>query len=393
MKAHTGPGRAAGFILAMVIASTASASEQSNANYATISAKAKPTEGAPVSITVNYFLGWTGAWDTTILKATKIWEKWLPAGSTVEWKRNLQGPPVVTDLLADKQQIGYLGDNPAIVATTKRSLASVSIVGVNLISYGRMCGTFVVRSDAPQFKDFKEAAKWLDGKTVGVPKGSCADRLGRVILASEGVNVTWQQMQGEVIVTSLQAKKLDAGVIYEPHLSKTVFDGHARYAISAGAYNEVDADMVLMRNDFIEKNRNAAVGWMKANIEALYFLRDRPRETVELLKKELPDFTRENIWYALYGTLPEGVGAKAPVAKASLTILPESKALIERAHKFLVDTKVVSTPKLADNAVRTDIVDQAFQELGLDPGKELFELPANARNPFKGDEVAEAGKQ
>lgn len=390
MKTLARAGRVAGLIVTMGLASAASAADQSDVTQAAIAAKAKPAEGAPVAITVNYFLGWTGAWDTVVLRATKLWEKWLPAGSTVEWKRNLQGPPVVTDLLANKQQIAYLGDNPAIVSTTKRALASVSIVGTNLVSYGRMCGTFVVRSDAPQFKDFKEAARWLDGKTVGVPKGSCADRLGRLILAAEGVNVTWQQMQGEVIVTSLQAKKLDAGVMYEPHLSKTVFDGHARYAISPGAYNEVDADMVLMRSDFIEKNRAAAIGWMKANIEALYFLRDKPLETVEIVKKELPDYSRENIWYALYGTLPDGVGAKAPVLKASLAISPEAKELIERAHKFLLDNKVVSEPKLADDAVRTDIVEQAFKELGLDPGKVLFELPAGARNPFKGDVVAEA---
>ena len=36
------------------------------------------------------------------------------------------------------------------------------------------------------------------------------------------------------IIRLLQEKKLDAGVMYEPHLSKTVFDGHARYAISPG---------------------------------------------------------------------------------------------------------------------------------------------------------------
>lgn len=393
MKALTKVGRVAGLVCSMGLASAASAAGENGATYSSIAAKAKAADGAPVAITVNYFLGWTGAWDSVILRSTKMWEKWLPAGSTVEWKRNLQGPPVVTDLLANKQQIAYLGDNPAIVATTKRALASVSIVGVNLLSYGRMCGTFVVRSDAPQFKDFKEAAKWLNGKTVGVPKGSCADRLGRHILSTEGVDVTWQQMQGEVIVTSLQAKKLDAGVMYEPHLSKTVFDGIARYAISPGHYDEADADMVLMRSDFIEKHRSAAIAWMKANIQALYFIRDKPIETVDLLKKELPDYSRENIWYALYGTLPNGIGAKPPIEKASLVILPESKSLIERAFKFLVDSKVVNTPRLPDDAVRSDIVDQAFKDLGLDPNKELFELPANATNPFKDDALAETGSR
>ena len=82
-------------------------------------------------------------------------------GSEVSWKRNLQGPPVITDLVAGKQEIGYIGDNPSIVATTKRALAPISIVAVNATSPGRMCGMIMVRIHAPQAKDYKEAAQWL----------------------------------------------------------------------------------------------------------------------------------------------------------------------------------------------------------------------------------------
>ncbi|MBX9811806.1 MAG: nitrate ABC transporter substrate-binding protein, partial [Burkholderiales bacterium] len=190
------------------------AADNSAATWKSIAAKATNAHGAPVEIKTNYWLAWTGAWDTVIMKEAKLWEKWLPKGSKVEWKRNLQGPPVITDLVANKQQIGYIGDNPSIVATTKRNLAPISIVAVNEMSPGRMCGLVMVRADAPQFKDYREAVKWLNGKTVGVPKGSCADRLGQFIFRKEGVSVTWQQMQGEVIVTSLQAKRIDAAVLY-----------------------------------------------------------------------------------------------------------------------------------------------------------------------------------
>ena len=233
----------------------AMAADYNQADYKTIAAKAAQLTGPPVQISTNYWLAWTGAWDTVILKETKLWEKWLPKGSTVEWKRNLQGPPVITDLVANKQQIGYIGDNPSLVATAKHELAPISIVAVNTTSPGRMCGSLLVRQDAPQFKDHREAMKWLNGKVVGVPKGSCADRLGQYMVKKEGVNVTWQQMQGEVIVTSLQAKKIDAAVWYEPHLSKAVFDKYGRYAVSPAAYGESDANTILMRKDFIEKNR------------------------------------------------------------------------------------------------------------------------------------------
>lgn len=374
---------------AVSLSAASQAAEYNTADHQTIAAKAKQLAGEPVAISTNYWLAWTGAWDTVVLKEARLWDKWLPKGSTVEWKRNLQGPPVITDLVAGKQQIGYIGDNPAIVSTTKRDLAPVSIVAVNEMAQGRMCGGFIVRSDAPQFANYKEAVKWLEGKTVGVPKGSCADRLGQYILQQENVKVTWQQMQAEVIVTSLQAKKLDAAVMYEPHLSKAVFDGHARYAIFPAAYGEADADAIVMRQDFIDQHKEVAVAWLKANIEALYFMRDRPIETINFVKKELPDYTRENLWFALYGAPPASTGAEGAVLRGMMALTPEARGLLERGYKFLHSLKIVQAPSLHPDALRDDLVSQAFAELGLDPNKGLFEIQPGRTNPFKGDDLVE----
>ena len=360
-----------------------------DATSKSIAAKATRASGPPVQISTNYWLAWTGAWDTVVLKETRLWEKWLPAGSTVQWKRNLQGPPVITDLLADKQQIGYIGDNPSIVATTKRDIAEISIVAVNEVSPGRMCGLLVVRTDAPAFANYRDAMKWLNGKVVGVPKGSCADRLGQVMLKKEGINVTWQQMQPEVIVTSLQAKKIDAAALYEPHASKAVFDGFGRFVASPAAFGELDANTVVMRKDWVEKNRAVAIAWLKANIEALYFLRDNPLETIDMVKKELPDYTKENLWFAMYGKLPAETGGADVALRGTMTITPEVQALLTRGYAFLREIKVAQEPTLHPDAVRTDLVTQAFKELGLDPAKALFEIPAGlpSQNPYKGDQL------
>lgn len=374
---------------AVSLSATTQAAEYNTASHESIAAKAKQLAGEPAAISTNYWLAWTGAWDTVVLKEARLWEKWLPKGSTVQWKRNLQGPPVITDLVAGKQQIGYIGDNPAIVSTTKRDLAPISIVAVNEMAKGRMCGGFIVRSDAPDFASYKEAVKWLEGKTVGVPKGSCADRLGQYILQQEDVKVTWQQMQAEVIVTSLQAKKLDAAVMYEPHLSKAVFDGHARYAIFPAAYGEADADAIVMRQDFIDQHKDVAVAWLKANIEALYFMRDRPVETIDFVKKELPDYTRENLWFALYGSPPASTGADGAVLRGMMALTPEARELLERGYKFLHSLKIVQAPSLHPDALRDDLVNQAFAELGLDPKKGLFEIQPGRTNPFKGDDLVE----
>lgn len=372
----------------LVFAPLAGASE-AQATYEEIVAKRMQVEGDPIQINSNYWLAWTGAWDTVVMKETRNWEHWLPAGSSVSWKRNLQGPPVITDLLADKQQIGYIGDNPAIVSTTKRDIAPINLVAVNTTSPGRMCGHLVVRADAPDFASYKEAVAWLEGKTLGVPRGSCADRLGQAILKAEGVNVTWQQMQAEVIVTSLQAGKIDAAAVYEPHSSKAVFDGYAKYAISSNPYGELDADAIVMREDFIAEHRDVAKAWLKANIEALFFLRERPKEVIELVKKELPGYTKENLWQAIYGNLPEETGAGDTILTGQMSLTEDVRDMLLRGYSFLRSIDVVVEPEFAPGAIQDDLVTEAFTELGLDPTKPLFVLKESdfGSNPYKGDEL------
>jgi len=355
-----------------------------NSSYATISSKAVQAQGDAVNVNVNLFLGWAGAWDTVVMKQANILEKWLPKGSKVEWKRNLQGPPVITDLLANKQNIAYLGDNPAIVSTTKTSIAPLKIVGFNMVSMGRMCGVLLVRSDAPKFNSPEEVFKWLKDKKVAVPKGSCADRTGQEMMRLAGIKVDWRYNQAEVIVTSLEAKKIDAAVVYEPSASNAVENGVARYALSGAFYKLLDADAIIMRQDFIQNNRPAAVAWLKANIEALYFMKEKPIETVNLIKKEIPQLTRENIWQAFYGQMPSNTGSLPIVNNAVMTITPATKELSGNVFAFLKSLNVVQG-ELASDAIDPSLVMQAFKELGLDPEKALFELRGGLPkdNPFK----------
>ena len=54
---------------------------------------------------------------------------------------------------------------------------------------------------------------------------------------------------------------------------------------------------------------------------------------------------------------------------------------------FLFESKITQSATLPPGSVREDLVNQAFQELGLDPTKALFQLPGASKNPFKGDNL------
>lgn len=375
------------FSLSLAVLAAPLVQADATLTYEDIAKLAKPVAGSPVQIKTNYFLAWTGAWDSVILREKELWKQWLPEGSTVEWKRNLIGPPVVTELLAGKQNIGYLGDNPAVASTTKRQIAELNLVAVNAASPGRLCGNLIVRADAPQFASPEEVLKWLDGKTVGAPKGSCAERLTQVMAKQSGTRFKFRALAPEVIITSLQAGKVDAAMIFEPYASKAVFDGAGRYGLSAGFFGEQDANALIMRRDFIDAHPEAAVAWLKADIQAMLFLRDHPIESIEIIKKELPEYSKENLWYALYGALPSETGANEEVMRGAFAFTPTVNDLIARIAGFLHESRLSQQAELPEGAVQPQLIEQALKELGLDASQELFTAKGSTSNPFKGDEL------
>jgi hypothetical protein len=102
----------------------------------------------PVQITYGYHPYWTGAWYGVILKKKELWKKYLPPGSTVRFEPHLTGPPMINAMLADKMQIGTMGDMPSLVLTTKQKIADVRLVSVTMFSNGQTCNKFLVGKNA-----------------------------------------------------------------------------------------------------------------------------------------------------------------------------------------------------------------------------------------------------
>src|SRR5690242_10208813 len=79
--------------------------------------------GEPVKLTVGYQPYYTESWSGVVISGLQLWKKHLPPGSEVEFQVGLQGAVIVGQLLADKQQIGYMGDMPSLVATNRSDVA------------------------------------------------------------------------------------------------------------------------------------------------------------------------------------------------------------------------------------------------------------------------------
>src|SRR5438477_11024979 len=164
--------------------------------------------GSPVKLVVGYQPYYTQSWSGVVMRGKKFYEKYLPKGSEIEFQIGLQGALVVNNMLAGKQHIGYMGDMPSIVATTKQEVADVRLVANLGLAYDQ-CNAFLVRNDAPQFKSDQEAIRWLAGKTVAVPKGSCTDRFAQATFKRFKIDPKeYLNQNNEVITSTFRAGKL-----------------------------------------------------------------------------------------------------------------------------------------------------------------------------------------
>ena len=320
----------------------------------------------PVDIVYGYHPYWTGGWNGVIIKAKELWKKYLPKGSTVRFEAHLTGPPMVNALLADKMQIGTMGDMPSLVATTKRKRADVRLVSVPMFSMGQNCNKILVRKDAPDFKSVKEAMAWLNGKPFAVHRGTCANRFVESVIEKGGFKPSKVlSMAIEVIASNFEAGKLDAAAMWEPHARRAVERGHAKYIATGAPWNETDADFTLMRQDFIEKHPEAAIGWMKAEIEAVQFMINNPKETSELMAEAMTGYDRLIAWKALYQKNPKAIGGAKYNYIGKMVFDADVLKIMNDGYAFLHRKRVLKSPKAPPNAYNDMPIKTALKQMGL----------------------------
>jgi NitT/TauT family transport system substrate-binding protein len=324
----------------------------------------------PVHIVVGYQPYYAGAWSAVVVKERELWKKYLPPGSTVDWEVGLQGSVITNNMLGGKFQMGYVGDMPAIVATTKRSQADIRILSVTSFN-NQQCDLFVVRPDAPEFKTPLDAIKWMDGKKVAVPKGSCTERFAQEVFKRANVRpAEYLNESIEVITTNLRAGNLDAAVFWEPnvtHVGQIVGNKTARLVSTGADWDQHDTGVILVTKDFLDANRAAVVGMLKADIDAQQFIvSGYPKNACDVAGYAVSDTTgyeKKEMWYALYGRPPVGdPKAHAVRFQAHLVLDEPVRAFLKSASDFLQNANIIGSPMPAD-AIVEDPLRDAMREL------------------------------
>ena len=323
--------------------------------------------GGPVTVVVGYQPYYTQSWSGVVMRGKKFYEKYLPKGSNVEFQIGLQGAIIVNNMLAGKQHIGYMGDMPSIVSTTKTEVADVRLVANLGLGYDQ-CNIFLARNDAPNFPDATAALRWLDGKTVAVPKGSCTDRYAQATFKK--LNITPKEYLNqniEVITSNFRAGKLDAAVIWEPTASRRVQEGLARRIASGASVQENDGGFLAMRADLIKARPDVVKAWLQAELDAQLFLADTKNnaEVVKMAKEQTTGFGERVLWYSLYGTYDEKAGGQPVRNQLHYGFTPETRELLTRATAFLHSIKSINVDKMRPEAVESKWTEDILKERGL----------------------------
>lgn len=304
----------------------------------------------------------------TVIRELKLFEKYLPHDGKyanldikLDWQSYTSGPPVTNGMVADKLQIGMMGDYPLLVngATFQASQDSKSYL-VAVIAYN-MSGAgngIVVAADSPYY-----ALSDLKGKLVSVPFGSAAH--GMLLKAMQDNAWTesfWQvsNQSPEIGATNLQEHKIDAHADFVPFAELLPFRGYARKIFDGAETGVPTFHGIVVRSDFADKYPELVTAYLRALIEANAWLRADPKAAAT----KIEEWTKieKEVVYIFLG--PGGIMTTDPTIKPKLV----------EAVKY--DTTVLQ--KLgrvqsfdADKWVNDKFLREAFKQSGLDYDKQL----------------------
>lgn len=323
-------------------------------------------QGQAIDLVIGYQPYYTESWSGLIMRDKKFYEKYLPKGSTVNFQVGLQGAIIVNGMLAGKVDIGYVGDMPAIVSTSHADVRDIRIVSVLGVGYDQ-CNVFLVRTDAPDFKSPEEAIKWLNGKTVAVPKGSCTDRFAQAVFKRFDIAPSEYLNQSiEVITSGFRANKLDAAVIWEPTASRIILEKLARKMATGASVNERDGGFMVMPQALIVQRPDVVKAWLQAELDAELYFADAKNamDIAAMAASQTTGFPEKALWESAFGTTSKASGGTDTRITLAYGFTPDATDLIQKASKFLVEIKSINA-EIRPDAVMPQFTADILKARGL----------------------------
>jgi NitT/TauT family transport system substrate-binding protein len=303
-----------------------------------------------------------------VVKELGLLEKNLPktgkykdAKFDIKWADYASGGPITNQMLANKLNVGVMGDYPLIVNGAKfqetKSLRSIYVAGTGYNIKGS--GNAVVVPVASDIYAFEQ----LKGKTISVPVGSAAWGMTLKALQDAGIPssaITMKNQSPAVGAANIAASKIDAHADFCPWSELMEFRGTGRKVYDGSETTIPYLHGVVVRQELAEAYPEVVVALIKAVIDAGHWIEEDPMRAAESLEK----------WTGVEKEVQYLYFSKGGHLTLDPTIKPEWVDALKFDHGVLAREQQI--PPLDFNAWITDkYVRQAFAEKGIDYDKQL----------------------
>lgn len=204
----------------------------------------------------------------------------IGAKPTLKWTSFLAGPPINESFAAGQQDIGFLGDTPAIIGKA----AGINTRIIALTSSGPKSLAVVVPANSAI-----RSPKDLKGKKVAVTKGSYAHHLLVLVLKQGGLTVKDVEvinLPNADVAVAIQNGSIDAGAVWEPQITRLESQGSAR-VLANGTGIKKGSLVIIATNEFATKHRDQLKAFLKAYQRGAEFIRSNPKEAARLIEKDV----------------------------------------------------------------------------------------------------------
>jgi sulfonate transport system substrate-binding protein len=200
-------------------------------------------------------------------------------GVTVKWSSFVAGPPENESFFAGQQDVGVIGDTPAIIARAAGLKSRI----IGLSATGPKALAIIARGETKI-----EKPEQLRGTKIGVTKGSYAHHLLALVLEKAGLktsDVNIIHLPPADLVNAFNSGDVDAASTWEPFLSR-IEKGSAK-RIADGTGLKQGALVIFAIDAYAQRNPRIIDKFLKAYVRGYEFLKEHPKEGIDLIAPEV----------------------------------------------------------------------------------------------------------
>lgn len=310
------------------------------------------SEAAAYTLRVGYQPYYAEAWAGVLVRSLRLYEGRLPPGDRVEFAVGTRGAGVLVSALRRRSiDLAYLGLEPTLTVTQNLARGDFRIIAVSAVSK-RLCNVILAQPGAPPLNS-PAAMRWLAGKRIAVPSGSCADLFLADVLAREhewAAKIFDQSI--DMLAASLRSHAVDAVAVWEPNATELVHTTGAQRLIDGNGMNESGAAFIVARASLLREHPHAVSGWLAAERAAELLLAHggAPNVSLARIESRASDLPRNIVHDAWWGD--PGSGQKmGPPATFPFVVTPAISRMLSGAAACMAARGLLAAPTLRAKSI------------------------------------------